>query len=178
MLTTEEVTIADVVEELTEQIETLDESLEDLDEGTDRAEAIRDRRSRLSYLRNGLEWEVSDGDWTEDTTIVIGALTAGEEAMMHRKAPDRAVPKEMRLWFVAASVESAPFADDDLTETFHGVSSLHPGAVEWLEAKANSLGTASDSSALAGGSEGNRSATSSSATETEETSTPESSSTT
>jgi len=171
MLVTDEVTVGDAIDELAEKISELDDALEELDEDTDQAESLQSRRGRLSYLRNGLEWEVSDGDWTEETTIEIGALTAGEEAMMHREAPDQAVPKEMRLWFVAASVESAPFVGDDLEETFRGVSGLHPGAVEYLESKANGLATASDSSALTGGAEGNRSATSSSATVSKETST-------
>jgi len=171
MLVTDEVTVGDAIDELAEKISELDDALEELDEDTDQAESLQSRRGRLSYLRNGLEWEVSDGDWTEETTIEIGALTAGEEAMMHREAPNQAAPKEMRLWFVAASVESAPFAGDDLEETFRGVAGLHPGAVEYLESKANGLATASDSSALGGGTEGNRSATSSPATETGETST-------
>lgn len=177
MLISEEVTVGDAIGELTEQIGALDDALDELGEGTDQAEAVQGRRSRLTYLRNGLEWEVSDGDWSEDTVIEIGALTAGEEAKMHRETPARAEPKEMRLWFVAASVESGPFVGDDLTETFRGVAGLHPGAVEWLESKANGLATASGSSAL-GGKEGNRSATSSSATEAEETSTSEPDSTT
>ena len=178
MLISEEVTVGDSIDELTEQIGALDEVLDELDEDSDQAEAIQGRRGRLTYLRNGLEWEVSDGDWSEDTTIEIGALTAGEEAKMHRETPARAEPKEMRLWFVAASVESAPFVGDDLTETFRGVAGLHPGAVEWLESKANGLATASGSSIGADGGEGNGSGTSSPATDAEKTSTPGPNSTT
>jgi len=178
MLVTDEVTIGDAIDELGEKIDELDDALEELDGETDQAESLQSRRGRLSYLRNGLEWEVSDGDWTEDTAIEIGAMSAGEEAMMHREAPDQAVPKEMRLWFVAASVESAPFVGDGLEETFRGVAALHPGAVEYLESKANGLATASDSSALTGGGEGNQPATSSSAIEAEGTSTTEPNSTT
>ncbi|WP_434521291.1 hypothetical protein [Halorubrum sp. AS12] len=78
--------------------------------------------------------------------------------------PNQAEPDELRLWFVAASVEAGPFVEEDLEDTFANVASLPPGAVKWLEAKANSLGTASD--------EGNGSSKSSPATDSEATSTP------
>ncbi len=171
MLTTETITVEEALEELGEQIDSLRDALQDLDEGTEQAASLRDRIDRLSYWRNGLEWHVSEGDWTEETQFTVGAMTAGEEAMMHREIPSGAEDDmEIRVWFVAASVEAAPFVEEDLTETFHNVASLHPAAVKWLEAKANSLSTASDS--------GNRPSESSPATDSEATSTPEAGSTT
>lgn len=171
MLTTETITVNEAREELEEQIEALRDSLADLDEGTDQAASLRDRIDRLSYWHNGLEWHVSEGDWTDETEVTIGALTAGEEAMMHREMPaDVDDQQEVRLWYVAASVESAPFVEDELADTFRNVANLHPAVVKYLEAKANSLGTASDP--------GNRSSESSPATDSEATSTPEPDSTT
>jgi len=171
MLTTETITVDNALDELREQIDSLRDGLADLDEGTDQAASLRDRIDRLSYWQNGLEWHVAEGDWDGKTEIAIGAMTAGEEAMMHREMPaDVDDEQEIRVWYVAASVESGPFVEDDLTDTFHNVAGLHPAAVKWLEAKANSLGTASDS--------GNRSSESSPATDSEATSNPEPESTT
>lgn len=170
MLTTETITVEEARAELTEAIDAIDGALEDLDESTDEAAALRDRRATLAYWRNGLEWQLRDGDWTTETEFTVGAMTAGEEAMMHREVPNEAGDDEFRLWFVAASVEAGPFVDSELDETFANIVDLHPAVVKWLEAKANSLGTASD--------EGNRSSKSSPATDSEATSTPAPDSTT
>lgn len=170
MLTTDTITVGEAREELDEQIQSLGETLDDLEEGTEKASKTKDRIDRLSYWRNGLEWLLTEEGWETDTELTIGAMTAGEEAMMHREIPANADDQEVRLWYVAASVEAAPFVEDDLTETFHNVAALHPAAVKYLEAKANSLGTASDS--------GNRSSESSPATDSEATSTSKADSTT
>jgi hypothetical protein len=170
MLTTQTITIEEARAELTEGIDALDEALDDLDPDTDQAAALRDRRGTLTYWRNGLDWQTSEGDWTAETELTVGAMTAGEEAMMHREVPDQAGDDEFRLWFVAASVEAGPFVEGELSETFANVANLHPAVVRWLESKANSLGTASD--------EGNRSSESSPATDSEATSTPAPDSTT
>jgi hypothetical protein len=170
MLTTQTITIEEARAELTEGIDAIDEALDDLDPDTDQAAALRDRRGTLTYWRNGLDWQVQDGDWTAETELTVGAMTAGEEAMMHREVPDQVGDDEFRLWFVAASVEAGPFVEGELSETFANVANLHPAVVRWLEAKANSLGTASD--------EGNRSSESSPATDSEATSTPAPDSTT
>ncbi|KKF39889.1 hypothetical protein FK85_25015 [Halorubrum saccharovorum] len=156
MLTTKTLTVDDARTELTEGIEALEDALDDLDEDTDKAAALRDRKGTLTYWRNGLDWQTSEGDWTADTELTVGAMTAGEEAMMHREVPEQAGQDELRLWYVAASVEAAPFVEDELEETFANVAGLHPAVVKWLEAKANGLGTASD--------EGNGSSKSSPAT--------------
>jgi len=161
MLATESVTLEEAIAEIDDRVDELNEALDELDADTPDAESLRARKNRLSYLRNGLAWQRDD--WGGDTTIEVGALTAGEEAKMHREVPSAAEPKEMRLWFVAASTEAAPYVGNDLTETFHEVSGLHPAFVEWVESKANSLGVPSES--------GNRSSTSSTATEASETST-------
>ncbi|MDB2283666.1 hypothetical protein PM038_00050 [Halorubrum ezzemoulense] len=170
MLTTQTITIEDARAELSEGIDAIDEALDELDEDTDEADALRGRRGTLTYWRNGLDWQTSEGDWTAKTELTIGAMTAGEEAMMHREVPDEAGDNEFRLWFVAASVEEGPFVEGELSDTFANVANLHPAVVKWLEAKTNSLGTASD--------EGNRSSKSSPATDSEATSTPAPDSTT
>jgi len=170
MLTTETITVEEARAELTEGIDAIEKALEDLDENTDEAAALRDRRGTLTYWRNGLDWQTSEEDWNTETELTIGAMTAGEEAMMHREMPDQVGDDEFRLWFVAASVEDGPFVEDELADTFANVADLHPAVVKWLEAKANSLGTASD--------EGNRSSKSSPATDSEATSTPAPDSTT
>ncbi|ACM56368.1 hypothetical protein [Halorubrum lacusprofundi] len=162
MLTTQTLTVDDARAELTEGIEALEDALDGLDEDTDDAAVIRDRKSTLTYWRNGLDWQTSEGDWTTDTELTVGAMNAGEEAMMHREVPEQAGQDEFRIWFVAASVEAGPFVEDDLNETFANAACLHPAVVKWLEAKANGLGTASD--------EGNGSSKSSSATDSEATS--------
>lgn len=164
MLTTQTITIGEARTELTEGIDAIDDALAALDEDTDEAAALRDRQDRLTYWRNGLDWQTSEGEWDADTELTVGAMTAGEEAMMNREVPAQAGSDERRLWYVAASVKSAPFVGDELPDTFANVADLHPAVVKWLEAKANSLGTASD--------EGNRSSKSSPATDSEATSTP------
>lgn len=170
MLTTQTITVEEARAELSEAIDAIDEALEDLDEDTDEADALRNRRGTLSYWRNGLDWQTSEEDWSAETELTVGAMTAGDEAMMHREMPDQVGDDEFRLWFVAASVEEAPFVEGELSDTFANVAGLHPAVVKWLEAKANSLGTASD--------EGNGSSKSSPATDSEATSTPAPDSTT
>ena len=162
MLTTDEVVVAEAVEGLSDQIEAYDDALDDLESSTEQAKTIRSRKSRLASMRSGLEWHLTDGDWDDETAVEVGAMTAGEEAMMHREATGGAGPDEMRLWFVAASLVEGPFVGDTIEETFNEVAGLHPGAVKFFEAKANGLATAS-------GDEGNRSGESSPPTTEDET---------
>lgn len=156
MLTTKTLTVNDARTELSDGIEALEDALDELEEDTDQAAALRDRKETLTYWRNGLDWQTSEGEWTADTELTVGAMTAGEEAMMNREVPEQAGKDERRLWYVAASVEEAPFVEEELEQTFANVADLHPAVVKWFEAKSNSLGTASD--------EGNGSSKSSPAT--------------
>jgi hypothetical protein len=176
MLATETITIEDALAELGERIDEYQAKMERLDEETAADETLPDmydtaqsRQDRLRYLQNGLQWQRDEEGWG-DATVELGALTAGEKAMMHRTASDTAGQEEMRLWFVAASTVDAPYAGDDLEATFQNLSSCHPGFAEWVESKANALGVPAES--------GNRSSTSSTATETSGTSTTEPDSTT
>ena len=165
MLTTETTMLGEANDSLNEHIEALQEHLDDLDPSTDEATAVSNQRDRLQYLRRGVEWQADE--WGEDVEVTIGALTAGEEAMMHREIPDDAGEKERRLWYVAAASEAGPYVEDDLSDTFANVADLHPAFVEWVEGTSNALGVA-----------GNRSSTSSTASETSGTSTPTPDSTT
>jgi hypothetical protein len=165
MLASETTTLAEALASLDDHIDTLEEHLEELNENTDDAAAVNSQRNRLQYFRRGVEWQADE--WGEDAEVTIGALTAGEEAMMHREIPDDAGEKERRLWYVAAASETAPYVEDELSETFANVASLHPAFVEWVEGRSNALGVA-----------GNRSSTSSAASESSGTSTPTPDSTT
>lgn len=140
MLTTESYTIGDALEELTEQIERLQDVLDGLDPETDAYAATESQIDRLTYYRNGLVWQRDEEGWGEDAEIELGAMTAAEEALMHRESTTDADRKEMRLWFVAASTVDAPYASDDLTETFTALGQCHPAFAQWAEAKANGLG--------------------------------------
>lgn len=163
MLATETYSVDDALDELDDRIGDIDATLDDLDESTDQYQKSQSRRDRLRYLQNGLRWQRDEAEWG-DAEIELGALTAGEKALMHREATDGADREEMRLWFVAASTAAAPYAADDLSDTFNALAGCHPAFVQWAEAKANGLG-------VPGGESGNRSSTSSPATETSETST-------
>ena len=176
MLTTETYTIDEALAELDERIAEYEAEMDRLDEETDADDPLPDaydtakeRWDRLRYLKNGLQWQRDEEGWG-DATVELGALTAGEKAMMHRKAPDKAGAEELRLWFVAASTVSAPYAEDDLEATFRNLADCHPGFTEWVESKANGLGVPTES--------GNSSSTSSTATESSGTSTTEPGSTT
>ncbi|WP_436344497.1 hypothetical protein [Natronorubrum sp. FCH18a] len=170
MLKTETYTLDGALEELTDRIADLDEALGDLEQGTDKFKLIKGRRDRVSYLSRGLRWQRDEEGWGGGAEIELGAMTAGENAMMHREAPDNAGRDEMRLWFVAASTETAPYAGADLEETFSELAGCHPAFVEWAEAKANGLGVPDES--------GNGSSTSSAESEASETSRDEPNSTT
>jgi hypothetical protein len=170
MLTTETFTVDDAVDELSEQIDALDDALDEYEAGTEQANALQNRTSKLSYWQEGLKWHLAEGDWDADTELTLGAMTAGEEAMLHREMPTVDEEDEYRLWWVAGSTETAPYLVDDLEDTFANLAGLHPAVPKYLEAKANSLGIASD--------EGNEPATSSEATETSAASTTPSDSTT
>lgn len=165
MLASETNTLAEAQTSLTEGIDALADRLDDLDSSTEEYDATAAQRDRLQYLRDGVEWQAEE--WGSDAEVTVGALTAGEEAMMHREIPDSAGERERRLWYVAAATESAPYVADDLSDTFHNVSDLHPAFVAWVEARSNALGVA-----------GNRSSTSSTASENSGTSTPKPDSTT
>ncbi|WP_434521290.1 hypothetical protein [Halorubrum sp. AS12] len=82
MLTTQTITIDEARTELTEGIDAIDDALDELDEDTDQAAELRDRKGTLSYWRNGLDWQMSEGEWDANTEITVGAMTAGEEAMI------------------------------------------------------------------------------------------------
>ncbi|WP_134672593.1 hypothetical protein [Halorussus marinus] len=169
MLTTETYRLSEEIETLADRIDELDDELEDIDESTDQAQAVQARRDRLTYFQRGLRWQRDEQDWG-DAAIELGAMTAGEKAMMHREATDGAESEEMRLWFVAASTVDAPYHADDLAETFTRLSNCHPAFTEWAEAQANALGIPAES--------GNRSSTSSTASNSSGTSTGEPDSTT
>jgi hypothetical protein len=159
VLASETNTLAEARASLTDQIDALAGRLNDLDASTDEAEATAAQRDRLQYLRDGVEWQAEE--WGSDAEVTVGALTAGEEAMMHREIPETAGERERRLWYVAAATERAPYVGDGLADTFANVSDLHPAFVAWVEARSNALGVA-----------GNRSSTSSAASENSGTSTP------
>ncbi|UHQ96464.1 hypothetical protein [Natrinema halophilum] len=174
MLTTETYELGAEFEKLNDRIDELDESLKELEEGTDEYTATESRRDRLRYFRNGLEWQRDEEEWGADTEIELGAMTAGERAMMYREIPEVADEDERTLWFTAASTANAPYggSDEELKETFSSLANCHPAFADWLEAKTNSLSVA--------GGPGNRSSTSSTETMTEasETSTGKRNSTT
>ena len=165
MLASETTTLTEALDSLDEQIESLEELLVEYEDDTDEAQAVRDQQNRLTYLKRGVEWQADE--WGDDAEVTVGALTAGEEAMMHREIPDGAGAKERRLWYVAAATETAPYVADELSETFANVADLHPAFVEWVEARSNALGVA-----------GNRSSTSSMGSASSGTSTPTPDSTT
>ena len=165
MLTSETHTIDGALADLEERIDETEERIDELDESTQEHESLTAARDRLRYFRNGLVWQRDEEEWGGDAEIELGALTAGEKAMMHREAPDHADREEMRIWFVAASTVDGPYHHDDLAKTFRALSQCHPAFVEWAEAQANGLGVPNDT--------GNRSSVSSSATGDSETSTDE-----
>ncbi|CAL92483.1 hypothetical protein BJ1_gp61 [Halorubrum virus BJ1] len=165
MLASETTTLAEAQASLEEHIDALADSLTDLDASTDEYDAVASQRDRLQYLHDGVEWQAEE--WGDDAEVTVGALTAGEEAMMHREIPDGAGERERRLWYVAAASDSGPYVGDDLSATFANVSDLHPAFVAWVEARSNALGVA-----------GNRSSTSSTESASSGTSTPTPDSTT
>lgn len=139
MLDSETYSLGASIERVVDRIDELEDALEELDDNTDEYEAVRQRRDRLAYFRNGLQWQRDEAGWG-DASIEVGALTAGEKALMYREAPDEADVEEMRLWFVAACTADAPYHCEGLSETFAELTDCHPAFVEWVEAKANSLG--------------------------------------
>jgi hypothetical protein len=165
MLASETTTLEEAIASIDEHVDALEDHLEELDDDTDDAKAVGSQRDRLQYLRRGVEWQADE--WGAETEVTVGALTAGEEAMMHREIPDDAGEKERRLWYVAAASEAGPYVEAELSETFANVAGLHPAFVEWVEGRSNALGVA-----------GNRSSTSSTATDAPTTSTPTPDSTT
>lgn len=146
MLTTETYTIGEAIEELEDRIDGLEEETAPLDSDSEQYQALQARIDRLAYFHNGLKW--ARKEWGEDVEIELGAVTAGEKALMHREAPDTAGAEEMQLWYVAAATEAAPYVGDSLSDTFDGVANTHPGFAAWAEATANGL-------TVFGGTEGN-----------------------
>lgn len=140
MLESETTTLADAEADLEEEIAAVDDELADLPDDSAEADALEGRRDRLKYLKNGIEYHADE--WGADAEVTVGALTAGEEAMMDRERPDHAGDKERRLWYVAAATDDAPYVGDDLSETFANVADLHPAFVAWVEARSNALGVA------------------------------------
>lgn len=140
MLTTETYVLEEAIGELDDHIERLDDALEDVDPDSGQFERLTGRKDRLAYFRNGLQWQRDEEGWSPDAEIELGAMTAAEEAMMHRESASGADRHEMRLWFVAASTVDAPYAADDMDETFQALGQCHPAFAEWAEAKANALG--------------------------------------
>ncbi|RQG93728.1 hypothetical protein [Natrarchaeobius oligotrophus] len=140
MLTTETYVLEDAIDELKDHIATLDEALDELDSSTSEYERTESQKDRLAYFKNGLQWQRDEEGWSPGAEIELGAMTASEEAMMHRERPSTAEKDERRLWWVAASTVDAPYVGDDLAETFRNLGQCHPGFPKWAEAKANALG--------------------------------------
>jgi len=143
-LATEETTVGDAIETVREYIDAIDGELsgDDLDTDTDYATALREQRGNLQYYLTGLVWVRDEADWGADANLVLGAPTAGEQALMDRERPQDAGRAERRLWFVAAGLQEAPcHHDDDVAETFAGLTSLHAGFVHWCESQLDALAT-------------------------------------
>lgn len=178
MLKTETWTLDEAITDVETSIDEIETERERHDEDSDRYASLTNRRNRLAYYRNGLLWQRDEEDWGSDAVLELGAMTAGEKAMMHRDIPETAQSEERRLWFVAACTAAGPYhTDDDLPATFRALAACHDGFVSWAEAQINGLGLASSGPAAEAG-EGNRSGTSSEATEDSATSTKPSDSTT
>jgi len=178
MLTTETVVIDDAIAELGDRIDDLADDRETRNPASDEYAAIKDREDRLSYLRDGLRWQRDEEGWGGDATVTLGALTAGEEAIMHRAMSANPNRNERRLWFVAAATVDAPYGasrdpdeepltESTIEETFAALAGqgIHSGFVKWAESKANALATPG------GPGNGDRSAESSQATTASATST-------
>jgi hypothetical protein len=163
MLATETYTLDGALADLEDSIAALEDEQESCDEASEQYQALATQIDRLEYFANGLRWQRDSEGWGAEAEIELGALTAGEKALMHREAPDTAGREEMRLWFVAASTAAAPYASDDLEATFTGLAQCHPAFAEWAEAQANGLGVPDDV--------GNGSSTSSPASDSSGTST-------
>lgn len=140
MLTTDTYELQASIDELDDHIGRLEDSLEGLEAGTEEYNHVQNRIDRLSYFRDGLVWQRDEEGWDEDVEIELGALTAAEEAKMHREMTTDAERKERRLWYVAACTVDAPYASADLSETFTALGQCHPAFADWAEAKANALG--------------------------------------
>lgn len=144
-LTTESYTLDEAIDELQGRIEDVGDTIADLEETSDRYQRLEARSNRLEYLCDGLVWQRDEAEWGGDCEITLGALTAGEKALMHRAAPDEAGREEMNLWFVAQGTVDAPYAADDLDEAFADLAGAHDGYVQWAEAKLNGLASPGES---------------------------------
>jgi hypothetical protein len=147
MLATTETTIQEAIDELDGTIEERASDMAGLDADGDAFAAHVRTANDYQQMIYGLEW--ARDEWGPDAEVVVGAPTAGEQALMHEKSQDHAGEERMRLWFAATATEDAPWAESGLKATFQNIVDVHGGLIDWVEWKANSLGRPE-------GSEGNR----------------------
>jgi len=147
MLDTTSTTIQDAIDDLDGTIEERASDMADLDASTPHFAAHVRSAGDYQQMIYGLEW--ARDEWGEEAEVVVGAPTAGEEALMHEEAADDASQERMRLWFAAAATEAAPWEEATLTQTFQELATVHGGLIDWIEWQANTL-------ARPEGSEGNR----------------------
>jgi hypothetical protein len=140
-LATETYTLDEALAKVRAYISELDETLGTLDPESDRAQALREQRGQLRSYARGLVWVRDEDEWGGDAKITLAAPTAGEKAKLDREQPPDASGKEAVLWFIALGTEEAPYASDDLSETFAELCTTHDGFVQWAEGQLNSLAT-------------------------------------
>jgi hypothetical protein len=146
MLATQTWTVEEAIESVESELDDIADQLAELTPGTERYEALAEQGTTLDYQADGLEWHRDD--WGDESEIVLGCPTAGEHALIDRNA-DSDARAERVLWLIAAATDDAPYAGDDIQDTFANVANLHDGAVRWLEARVNELSSRE-------GKEGNR----------------------
>lgn len=140
--------IEDVEETIAEKVDERERILDELDDDEDPPRQVDVLASEIGTLRRhkrGLEWVVADHD--SDVTVTLGALTAGEMALVEDESPDGVGDGAIRNYFVAAGTVDAPWlahdADaptpEDYQQTVANVANLPPGVVRWAETRINSL---------------------------------------
>ena len=154
-LLSHETTIDEALADVGRRLAEVDGKLDSLEPGTDRHDALQQVKDRLTRYQIGLEWQRDEAGWGGDCELVIGPLTAGEQALLDREMPDSPGTAEYRIWQVAAATETGPYVADDVETTFTALADAHPAFVEWASAKVNDLATPD-------GDEGNESSMSSS----------------
>lgn len=136
-LRTETYTLADEVERIEGELTDLGEEAAGYEPDTPHFERAESTAQQLYFHLEGLQWALDEWDVE---TVELGALSAGEYALMDKHISDSSSQQQRRNVFVGVATVDAPYVGETPQATVEAVAdTCHPYYTRWAESRANKL---------------------------------------